>query len=212
MLTVLPVEGCSGIQLFEKWMKLARELIAFDDDDLEGTIQPDDDALVVITRISGFLVKRVMVDQGNGADVMYTDLFRGLGLKNEDLSKYSTPLVRFDGKMVIPEGQISLPMNMEGKEVVVAFIVVASFSPYTVILGRPWIHAMGAVSSTLHVKVKFPTEQGIAVVRGSQQVAKQCLVVVVSWRKEQVEQKERAKQKEQVEQKDLPQGVPLWQL
>ena len=212
MLTVLPVEGCSGIQLFEKWMKLARELIAFDDDDLEGTIQPDDDALVVITRISGFLVKRVMVDQGNGADVMYTDLFRGLGLKNEDLSKYSTPLVRFDGKMVIPEGQISLPMNMEGKEVVVAFIVVASFSPYTVILGRPWIHAMGAVSSTLHVKVKFPTKQGIAVVRGSQQVAKQCLVVVVSWRKEQVEQKERAKQKEQVEQKDLPQGVPLWQL
>ena len=212
MLTVLPVEGCSGIQLFEKWMKLARELIAFDDDDLEGTIQPDDDALVVITRISGFLVKRVMVDQGNGADVMYTDLFRGLGLKNEDLSKYSTPLVRFDGKMVIPEGQISLPMNMEGKEVVVAFIVVASFSPYTAILGRPWIYAMGAVSSTLHVKVKFPTEQGIAVVRGSQQVAKQCLVVVVSWRKEQVEQKERAKQKEQVEQKDLPQGVPLWQL
>ena len=212
MLTVLPVEGCSGIQLFEKWMKLARELIAFDDDDLEGTIQPDDDALVVITRISGFLVKRVMVDQGNGADVMYTDLFRGLGLKNEDLSKYSTPLVRFDGKMVIPEGQISLPMNMEGKEVVVAVIVVASFSPYTAILGRPWIYAMGAVSSTLHVKVKFPTEQGIAVVRGSQQVAKQCLVVVVSWRKEQVEQKERAKQKEQVEQKDLPQGVPLWQL
>ena len=212
MLTVLPVEGCSGIQLFEKWMKLARELITFDDDDLEGTIQPDDDALVVITRISGFLVKRVMVDQGNGADVMYTDLFRGLGLKNEDLSKYSTPLVRFDGKMVIPEGQISLPMNMEGKEVVVAFIVVASFSPYTAILGRPWIYAMGAVSSTLHVKVKFPTEQGIAVVRGSQQVAKQCLVVVVSWRKEQVEQKERAKQKEQVEQKDLPQGVPLWQL
>ena len=212
MLTVLPVEGCSGIQLFEKWMKLARELIAFDDDDLEGTIQPDDDALVVITRISGFLVKRVMVDQGNGADVMYTDLFRGLGLKNEDLSKYSTPLVRFDGKMVIPEGQISLPMNMEGKEVVVAFIVVASFSPYTVILGRPWIHAMGAVSSTLHVKVKFPTKHGIAVVRGSQQVAKQCLVAVVSWRKEQAEQKERAKQKEQVEQKDLPQGVPLWQL
>ena len=193
MLTVLPVEGCSGIQLFEKWMKLARELIAFDDDDLEGTIQPNDDALVVITRISGFLVKRVMVDQGNGADVMYTDLFRGLGLKNEDLSKYSTPLVRFDGKMVIPEGQISLPMNMEGKEVVVALIVVASFSPYTAILERPWIYAMGAVSSTLHVKVKFPTEQGIAVVRGSQQVAKQCLVVVVSWRKEQVEQKERAK-------------------
>ena len=70
--------------------------------------------------------------------------------------------------MVIPEGQISLPVNMEGKQVTMAFIVVASFSPYTVILGRPWIHAMGAVPSTLHVKVKFRTEQGIAVVKGSQ--------------------------------------------
>ena len=47
---------------------------------------------------------------------------------------------------------------MEGKEVMVTFIVVASFSPYTAILGRPWIHAMGAVSTTLHVKVKFRTK------------------------------------------------------
>ena len=59
-------------------------------------------------------------------------------------------------------------MNMEGKEVVVAFIVVISFSPYTTILGRSWIHSMGAVPSTLHVKVKFRTEKGVVIVRGSQ--------------------------------------------
>ena len=43
----------------------------------------------------------------------------------------------FDGRVVIPEGQISFLVNMKGKEVMVAFIVVNSFSPYTVILGRP---------------------------------------------------------------------------
>ena len=68
---------------------------------------------------------------------MYPDLFRRLGLKNDDLSKYDTPLVGFDGRMVIPKGQISLPINLEGKEVMVTFIMVNSFSPYTVILGRP---------------------------------------------------------------------------
>ena len=57
---------------------------------------------------------------------------------------------------------------MEGKEVIVTFIVVRSFSPYIAILGRPWIHVMKAVSSTLHVKAKFPTEYGVAVVRGNQ--------------------------------------------
>jgi len=77
------------------------------------------------------------------------------------------------------KGQISLPVNLEGKEVTVAFIVVTSFSPYMAILGRPWIHAMGAVPSTLHMKVNFCTEQGIAVIRGSQQMAKQCLVAAV---------------------------------
>ena len=77
--------------------------------------------------------------------MMYPNLFSGLGLKNENLSKYDTPLIEFDDRMVTPEGQISLPVNIEGKEVMVTFIVVASFSP--------WIHAIGPVPSTLHVKV-----------------------------------------------------------
>lgn len=76
----------------------------FSEEDLEGTSQPHDDALVVTSRIRGFLVKRVVVDQGSGAEIMYPDLYKGLGLKPEDLSKYDTPLVGFDGKIVIPEG------------------------------------------------------------------------------------------------------------
>ena len=98
-------------------------------------------------------------------------------------------LVGFDGQVVIPDGQISLLMNMEGKEVTVAFIVVALFSPYMAILGRPWIHTMGAVPSTLHVKIKFRTKQGIVVVRGSQQVARQCLVATVDWKHKQAKPK-----------------------
>ena len=48
---------------------------------------------------------------------------------------------------------------------IVTFIVVKSFSPYTTILDRAWIHAMGVVPSMLHVKVKFHTKHGIATVR-----------------------------------------------
>ncbi|XP_075663361.1 uncharacterized protein LOC142632935 [Castanea sativa] len=103
---------------------------------------------------------------------MYPNLDRGLGLKKEDLSKYDTPLKGFDGHMVTLEGQISLSVNMGGKEVMVTFIVVTFFSPYTAILGRPWIHDMGTVPSTLHVKVKFRTEEGITVIRDDQQAAR----------------------------------------
>ena len=165
------------------------EPIAFNDEDLEGMTQPHDDVLVVTAWINGFIMKRVLVDLGSGAEVMYLNLFKGLGLKNKDLSKYDTPLVGFDSRMVVPKGQISLPVNMEGKEVMVTFIVVSSFFPYTAIFGRLWIHAMGAVMSTLHVKVKFHTEHGIATVRGNQKVARQCLVATVN---EEIKQKESA--------------------
>ncbi|XP_050241274.1 uncharacterized protein LOC126690193 [Quercus robur] len=100
ILTVAYAEGESP----EKRMKVGRQIISFSEEDLEGTIQPHDDALVVTARISGFLVKRVMIDQGSGADVMYLDLFEGLGLKSQDLAKYDTSLVLFDGRVVIPEG------------------------------------------------------------------------------------------------------------
>ena len=63
-------------------MRIGQKPIVFGNEDLEGTIQPYDDALVVTAWISGFLVKRVMVDQGSGADVMYPDLFKGLELKS----------------------------------------------------------------------------------------------------------------------------------
>ncbi|XP_075653974.1 uncharacterized protein LOC142624325 [Castanea sativa] len=79
---------------------------------------------------------------------MYPDLYRGLGLKKGDLSKYDTPLMGFDGHMVTLEGQISLPVIKKGREIMVTFIVVASFSPYMAIFRRPWIHDMGAVEGT----------------------------------------------------------------
>ena len=143
VLIVASVGDCLGKQPPEKKMRIGQEQIVFGDEDLEGRIQPHTDAMVVTARISGFLVKRVMVDQGSGADVMFLDLFKGLRQKSQDLIKYDTSLVSFDGRVVIPKGQISLPVNMEGKEVMVTFIIVNSFSPYTAILGRPWIHAMG---------------------------------------------------------------------
>lgn len=62
--------------------------------------------------------------------MMHPNLYKRLGLKRENLSKYNTLLVWFDGRMVILEGQISLLVNIEGKEVMVNFIMVNSFSPY----------------------------------------------------------------------------------
>ena len=49
-------------------------------------MQLHDDTLVVTLRIGGYDVKRVLVDQGSGAQIMYPDLFRGLKLRPKDLT------------------------------------------------------------------------------------------------------------------------------
>ena len=85
-------------------------MLSFSDADKLETIQPHDDALVVTLRIGGYEVKRVMVDQGSAVEIMYPDLYKGLGLKPEDLTTYSSPLVSFEGKMVVPKRQIRLPV------------------------------------------------------------------------------------------------------
>jgi len=59
---------------------------------------------VFTLKIGEYDVKRVMVDQGSSAEIMYPDLYRGLNLKLEDLTAYDSPLVSFDGKVVIPKG------------------------------------------------------------------------------------------------------------
>ena len=125
-------------------------MLGFSDEDKRGTIQPHDDALVVTLRIGGFVVKRVLVDPGSAVEVMYPDLYKGLNLSLEDLTAYDSPLISFEGKTVIPKGQIRLPIQIGSEVVEVDFIVVDAYSPYTAIVARPWLHALGAVSSTLH--------------------------------------------------------------
>ena len=111
-----------------------RPTLSFSDDDKAGTIQPHDNALVVTLRIGGYDVKRVLVDQGSGAEIMCLDLYKGLNLKPEDLTSYDLPLVGFDRKVVVPKGQIRLPVQASSEVVEVDFIVVDAYSPYTTIV------------------------------------------------------------------------------
>ena len=90
------------------------------------------------------------MDQGSAAEIMYLDLYKGLNLKANDLLPYNSPLVSFKGKIIILKGQVRLPVQTGSEVVEVDFIVVDAYSPYTVIVARPWLHTLEAVSSTLH--------------------------------------------------------------
>ena len=134
---------------------------------------------MITLQIGGYDVKRVMVDQGSAAEIMYPDLFKGLNLKTEDLTPYNSPLVSFERKIIIPKGQVRLLVQTRSEIVEVDFIVVDAYSPYTAIVARPWLHILGAVSSTLHQKVKYPSGGKIEEILGDQTMARQCMIAAI---------------------------------
>jgi len=114
-----------------------RPVLSFSDEGKVGILQPHDDTLVITLRIGGYDVKRVLIDQGSDAEIMYPDLYEGLRLKPEGLACYDSPLVGFNGKVVIPGGQFILLVQASSEVVEVDFIVMGAYSPYTAIVARP---------------------------------------------------------------------------
>ena len=149
-----------------------RPALSFSNEDKVRTIQPYDDALVGTLKLGRYDVKRLLVDQGSRAKIMYLDLYKELNLKPEDLTAYNSSLFGFDGKVVISKDQIHLPVQVRSEVVEVDFIVMDAYSPYTAIVARAWLHVMGAVSPTLHLKVKYPSSDQIEELVGSQYMAR----------------------------------------
>ncbi|XP_019254535.1 PREDICTED: uncharacterized protein LOC109233203 [Nicotiana attenuata] len=75
----------------------------------------------------------------------------------------------FDNSSVMTEGEVVLTTFAEGVVKDTKFQGVEMDMAYNMILGRPWIHEMDAVPSTLHQVIKFPSQWGIRQIRGDQQ-------------------------------------------
>ncbi len=88
------------------------------------------------------------------------------------------PLVGFFGEQVLPMGAIELPVmagtSPRQKTIMVKFLVVDGQSAYNVILGRPALNDLGAITSIPHLCMKFLTDSGVGVVRGDQKSARMC--------------------------------------
>ena len=109
-------------------------ILSFLEEDKIRTIQPHDDALLITLRIGDYDVKRVMVDDGSIAEIMYPELYKGLKLKPKDLMPYSSPLMSFNGKLVIPKGMIRLPISICPEIVEVGFCLLGRRGTYSSIV------------------------------------------------------------------------------
>ncbi|XP_030923371.1 uncharacterized protein LOC115950290 [Quercus lobata] len=82
--------------------------MCFSDEDARGVKQPYDDPLVIMLVIEGFNTRRILVDNGSSADIIYLSVFQQLKLDLGRLRPFDSPFVSFSGDRVYPKGIMSL--------------------------------------------------------------------------------------------------------
>ena len=149
--------------------------ITFSNSDLEGCQHPHDDPLVIRAVVANKTIHRVLVDNGSSTDIIFALAFDNMGIRRERLEPVNTHLRGFSGEKVLPLGSIQLVLTLGDPlcqaTTTVRFLIVDAPLAYNVLLGMPSLNAMKAI---YHMVIKFPTTNGVGMVRGDQRVAREC--------------------------------------
>jgi hypothetical protein len=152
-------------------------VIGFLDDDYAGVSLPHTDALVLSLAIANHKIHRILIDTGSSVNILYRSVFELMKIDRRKVVLARHLLVGFTGEQVLPLGSIELQV-MAGvyprqRTIMVRFLIIDRPSAYNAILGRTALNDLNAVTSTLHLSMKFPTEEGVGVEKGNQRMARE---------------------------------------
>ncbi|XP_068479118.1 uncharacterized protein [Phaseolus vulgaris] len=151
----------------------------FTDEDFQD-IDPDQrDPMVITIEIARYAVMKTLVDQGSPVDILFWETFKKLHLKEQDMVLLKEQIIGFSGEKVDTKGYIDLPTTFgrgnATKTITIRYLVVDTRTSYNALLGRSLLNKLGAIVSTPHLAMKFPTERGdIATIYVDQKAAKEC--------------------------------------
>nr|GEU97663.1 reverse transcriptase domain-containing protein [Tanacetum cinerariifolium] len=135
------------------------------------------DSLIILEAY--FQVQRIYVDEGSSSELMYEHCFRNLEPDTRaELREYRIPLVGFSSEVNYLPGIIDLRVTMgeldRVRMVIMKFAMVKCHSSYNVILVRTRMRSLGAVASTIHSMIKFPTANEIATMVTNRETLWEC--------------------------------------
>ncbi|GKV11870.1 hypothetical protein SLEP1_g23088 [Rubroshorea leprosula] len=141
-------------------------------------MMPHADPFVATVHIGNHNVNKVFIDIGSSPDILYWSCFQKMQLNPSSLQKYEGPIYGFDNQPVPVEGVITLPIYVGSEPrfrmASVSFLVMKMESAFNAILGRATLCELKAIISQPHLCMKFPTPQGVGVLKGNQKMARAC--------------------------------------
>ncbi|XP_070004770.1 uncharacterized protein [Nicotiana sylvestris] len=151
----VPVE--TSVEQLERMAErfFAINQISFSKNDLPPEGAAHNKALHLTVKCKGYYVKRVMLDEGFGVDICPLSTLQHMEIDTERNRPNNVCVRAFDGIKRDTIGEIDLILTIGPVDFEITFQVLDMDTSYNFLLGRLWIHAAGAVPSTLHQMVKF---------------------------------------------------------
>jgi hypothetical protein len=142
--------------------------LGFNESELPSEGQDHNKALHISVKCSDNILSKVLVDTGSSLNVMPKATLAKLASEGASLRPSSLIVKAFDGSRRAVMGEVDLPILIGPQIFNITFQIMDINPAYSCLLGRPWIHAAGAVTSTLHQKLKFITGDKMIVVSGQE--------------------------------------------
>nr|XP_009596967.1 uncharacterized protein LOC104092975 [Nicotiana tomentosiformis] len=156
-----------------EWYEELEESIIFDKSHTNGLDFPHYDTLVITLRILDTDVRHIMIDDVSGTCIIYPRVLAQMKLEDKIVSRYIT-LTGFNNAVERTYSEITLSVLVGGITLETTFHIMDKDTVYNAIIGRPWIHTMRVIPSTLYQVIKFPTLWGIFSIREEQRTSREC--------------------------------------
>ncbi|KAI5417850.1 hypothetical protein KIW84_042463 [Lathyrus oleraceus] len=111
-------------------------------------------------------LSNVLVDTGSSLNVLPKSTLSRLSYQGAPMRYNSVVVKAFNGSCKIVIGEVDLLVKIGLSDFQITFKVMDIHPTYNCLLGRPWIPEAGAVTSTLHQKLKFMKNDKLVVVGG----------------------------------------------
>ncbi|XP_058726836.1 uncharacterized protein LOC131598234 [Vicia villosa] len=143
--------------------------LGFTDTDLPSEGRNHNRALHISVECKGTMLSRVLVDNGSSLNVLPKSSLMRLDYSGVEIRPSELTMRAFDGSKRSVFGEVDLLIMIGPQLLTITFFVMDIHPSYSCLLGRPWIHAIGAVTSTLHQKLKFATQGKIVTICGEEE-------------------------------------------
>ncbi|KAI4387475.1 hypothetical protein MLD38_005303 [Melastoma candidum] len=145
---------------------LTNDAITFSEDDLPERGDDHNDALFITIKCRDTTISKVLIDGGSGVNIIPLVVAQKLGINTEKLPQSGLSIRAFDGAKRQAHGEVILEIKVGPTLFSSVFQILETAGSFNMLLGRPWIHQAGAVPSTLHQMVRFPSYGKLVTVRG----------------------------------------------